>query len=55
MLAADLGPADAPHDGVGPALVAAGAATAALVPAGAPATFRATGALDEALSFRPFF
>ena len=55
VLAADLGPADAPYDGVGPALVAAGAATAALVPAGAPATFRATGALDEALSFRPFF
>ncbi|MDJ0276447.1 glycoside hydrolase family 127 protein [Sphingomonas sp. 2R-10] len=54
VLAADLGAADAPFDGIGPALVATGATTAAITPVG-PALFRAKGALGEGLSLRPFF
>lgn len=55
VLAADMGPADAQFEGVGPALVTASAATGALVPAGGAGQFRAVGALDEALTFKPFF
>jgi DUF1680 family protein len=55
VLAADLGPAAEQYDGVGPALVTPGAITAALTPATGDARFRAVGALDEPLSFKPFF
>ncbi len=55
VLAADLGTASDPYDGVGPVLVTAGAATAALAPAEGDARFRAVGALDEKLTFKPFF
>jgi DUF1680 family protein len=59
VLAADLGPAAGQYDGAGPALVTAGAATAALKPVTGPATgdarFHAAGALGESLSFKPFF
>ncbi|WP_298091823.1 DUF6805 domain-containing protein, partial [uncultured Sphingomonas sp.] len=55
VLAADMGPADAQFEGVGPALVTAAAATGALAPAGGAGQFRAVGALNEALTFKPFF
>lgn len=56
VLAGDMGPADRPFDGSGPALVRAGNATDLLAPvAGQAHRYRATGALGEALSFEPFF
>ncbi|PXA91049.1 glycoside hydrolase family 127 protein [Nostoc sp. 3335mG] len=54
VLAADMGSEAAPFDGVGPALVRDDAITAALTP-GPDGSFTATGALGEALTFRPFF
>ncbi len=55
VLAADLGSAAESFDGVGPALVTAGAATATLSPDGAVDRFRAQGALGEPLRFSPFY
>ncbi|USU09713.1 glycoside hydrolase family 127 protein [Sphingomonadaceae bacterium OTU29MARTA1] len=55
VLAADLGAAAEQYDGVGPALVTAAAATAVLTPSDVDGAFRAIGALDEKLIFRPFF
>ncbi len=55
VLAADLGPADEQYDSVGPALVVVGTATGALRPGSSDTQFRATGALGETLSFKPFF
>ncbi|KQM61756.1 MULTISPECIES: glycoside hydrolase family 127 protein [unclassified Sphingomonas] len=54
VLAADLGPESQPFAGVGPALVADGAITDRLTP-GPDDSFTATGALGEALTFRPFY
>ncbi|WP_121115679.1 glycoside hydrolase family 127 protein [Croceibacterium ferulae] len=54
VLAADLGSADEQFEGVGPALVATGATTAALTADGAGG-FQAAGALGERLRFAPFF
>jgi DUF1680 family protein len=54
VLAADLGPADVPFDGVGPALVIKGAAPGVLA-ADESGGFRTTSALGEPLSLRPFF
>jgi DUF1680 family protein len=54
VLAADLGSADEQFDGIGPALIASGAATTALTADGA-GRFRAAGALGEELRLRPFF
>ena len=55
VLAADLGAAAKAFDGTGPALVTSGPITSALRPGATPATFRATGALGEELTLRPFF
>ncbi|MEH3101723.1 glycoside hydrolase family 127 protein [Sphingomonas adhaesiva] len=54
VLAADLGPADAPFEGVEPALVTKGAAPDALAADGSGG-FRTTSAIGEPLSLRPFF
>lgn len=54
VLAADLGGADEQFDGIGPALIATGAATGALAADGSGG-FQATGALGERLRFAPFF
>jgi hypothetical protein len=55
VLAADLGPASQHYDGVGPALIAPGTATAVLKPGLADARFQAIDALGQELSFKPFF
>lgn len=55
VLAADLGPASQPFDGLGPALVAAGPVDAALSPSSEPHRFTARSALGEAITLRPFF
>ncbi|MHA6722959.1 beta-L-arabinofuranosidase domain-containing protein [Sphingomonas sp. RS2018] len=54
VLAADMGAADAPFDGVGPALVVTGSPVAGLAQGAGPAGFRTTGALGETLVLRPF-
>lgn len=54
VLAADLGPADEQFDGIGPALIATGAATDVLTADGSGG-FQAAGALGERLRFAPFF
>ncbi|AHE53197.1 hypothetical protein NX02_07355 [Sphingomonas sanxanigenens DSM 19645 = NX02] len=55
VLAADLGPAAAPFEGAGPALVAAGDAEATLAPADGAHRFTARSALGEPISLAPFF
>ncbi|MBJ6121973.1 beta-L-arabinofuranosidase domain-containing protein [Sphingomonas mollis] len=55
VLAADLGPASQPFDGLGPALVAEGAVTGALRTATGAHRFTARSALGEPLEFKPFF
>ncbi|MGA1798973.1 glycoside hydrolase family 127 protein [Sphingomonas sp. 4RDLI-65] len=55
VLAADMGPASQPFDELGPALIADGAATAALRAGSAPHQFFAQSALGERLEFKPFF
>ncbi len=55
VLAADLGPASQPFDGLGPALVADGAASAALRPQAGEHRFTARSSLGDTLEFKPFF
>lgn len=55
VLAADLGPASGPFEGLGPALVADGPLVASLSPGPDAHSFVARDALGETLTFKPFF
>ncbi|WP_404339582.1 beta-L-arabinofuranosidase domain-containing protein [Sphingomonas sp. MMS12-HWE2-04] len=55
VLAADLGPADRPFEGVGPALVTSGDAAAMLQPAGGPHEYRVANPLGGETRLKPFF
>jgi DUF1680 family protein len=56
VLAADLGPADSPFEGIGPAIVARDAdAARALRRAGAPHEYRVANPLGGETTLRPFF
>ncbi|WP_193742874.1 glycoside hydrolase family 127 protein [Sphingobium bisphenolivorans] len=55
VLAADLGAADVPYDGVPPALVVDGTASGALTPMAGKAAYEAVDALGNALTLRPFY